>query len=357
MMKVQLALRQPVGGVVDDHEQRITQLEGAVAAQQGEIERLRAERRRPQAAAAPQRSSRRMMIKGGAIAAGAALAAAAARPEQAAASHVPEVQVGHDNVGVANTRVRSTSGGTLNDANIFTVSDNAFSSGFEAAIGAVAQGVRVTNGVYAFTDARVSDSSSTGHAVVARRTTGGRSNVYMPPSGSAPTSDSYNHYAGELRVDFSGQLWYCVGSGVPGTWRRLAASASAGAIHALVPPRRMYDSRLTGGALSAGSERIVSMANAIDVDTGAITVFDAVPPGATAVFFNLAITQTSGGGFLQVAPGNATTVTAATINWDGAGVTLSNASFSSLDSSRQVKVLSGGSGATHFIIDVTGYTL
>ncbi|MFW2333598.1 hypothetical protein [Ilumatobacter sp.] len=298
------------------------------------------------------------MLKGGAIAAGAALAGAVAAPQSAAAADGDNVLLSNQNTSPSgNTRIRTPGpGGLLSNANIFTVTDNASTSSYEAAIGGTAQGDRVTNGMYAFTSARIDGDVTTGHAVVARKTSGGRSALYMPPSGSAPPNDTYQHARGEMRVDTSGTLWYCAVSGTPGTWRRLAGSASAGAVHA-IDPKRTYDSRFTDGPLAADDERVISVADGIDVVTGNVSAFNIVPAGATAIFFNLAITQTTGAGFLQLAPGDATAVTASTINWDAGNVTLANGSFSTLDEDRQVKILCGGSGSTEFIVDITGYTI
>ena len=355
-----------------DDRQRIDQLETALASQQAEIERLRSDLATVTVAGSVQspspesgtgagsggRSSRRTMLKGGAFAAGAALAGAVAAPQTAAAADGGDMLISRQNSSESgNTRIRTPSpGGLLSNVNILTVTDNASSSSYEAAIGGIAQGDRVTNGLYGFTSARVNSDVTSGHAVVARKTSGGRSAIYMPPSAGAPTNDAYEHGRGEMRVDSSGILWYCVVSGTPGTWRRLAASTSSGAVHA-IDPKRTYDSRFADGPLATGGERVVSVADGIDAITGVVNAPNIVPIGATAIFFNLTITQTTGAGFLQLAPGNATVVTASTINWDSPDLSVANASFSTLDDSRQVKILAGGAGSTDFIVDITGYTI
>lgn len=355
-----------------DDMQRIDQLETALASQQAEIERLRSDLATVADAGSIQslshddgaggaqshRSSRRTLLKGGAIAVGAALASAVAAPQTAAAADGGNMLISRQNNSPSgNTRIRTPSpGGLLSNENIFTVTDNASSSSYEAAIGGIAQGDRVTNGLYGFTSARVNGDVTSGHALVARKTSGGRSAIYMVPSAGAPTNDTYEHARGEMRVDSSGILWYCVVSGTPGTWRRLASSTSAGAVHA-IDPKRTYDSRFTDGPLTTGSERVVSVSDGIDATTGVVNAPNIVPNGATAIFFNLTITQTTGAGFLQLAPGNASIVTASTINWASPDLSVANASFSTLDDARQVKILSGGSGSTDFIVDITGYTM
>jgi len=64
---------------------------------------------------------------------------------------------------------------------------------------------------------------------------------------------------GDIIEDDAGNLFVCVASGVPGTWRKLAGPTSAGAFHA-ISPTRVYDSRGSGGKLADGAERNVSMA-------------------------------------------------------------------------------------------------
>ncbi len=211
--------------------------------------------------------------------------------------------------------------------------------------------------MYGYTDHRGTDSN-TGHAVIARRETSARSNILMPPVGQSPTLETtVNHTAGSLRVDSSRNLWFCVTSGTPGTWRRISGPASSGALH-LVAPARVYDSRFdAAGVLPTGASRIISVADGRDVLTYAINAPNLVPAGAVAVLFNVTITGTVGAGVLAVAPGNQTVITASTINWSTIGQTVANASSSTLDTNRQLNVLSGGAGLTHFIIDITGYTL
>ncbi len=363
---------------------RIKQLEAAFAEQRREIEQLRAtvaQHAGPDAApgfgvatVAParsaetglvqsddltaRRSTRRALVTGGAVAAGAALAGSMVAPHTAAAADGGNMVIGGDNTSAAgDTNLAVGAGALLTNTNAFTVSSGLTSSSFPAAIGGAANGGRVTNGVYGYTDHRGTDSN-TGHAVIARRETSARSNILMPPVGQSPTLETtVNHTAGSLRVDSSRNLWFCVTSGTPGTWRRISGPASSGALH-LVAPARVYDSRLdAAGVLPTGASRIVSVADGRDVLTYAINAPNLVPAGAVAVLFNVTITGTVGAGVLAVAPGNQTVITASTINWSTIGQTVANASSSTLDTNRQLNVLSGGAGLTHFIIDITGYTL
>lgn len=162
---------------------------------------------------------------------------------------------------------------------------------------------------------------------------------------------------GDFHADSSGVVWYCTSAGTPGSWQRVCGPGTAGAFIP-VDPTRVYDSRLGSGAgtgiLGTGASRVVSIADGIDLTTGAVTVPDIVPTGSTAIQYNLTVTDTVGSGYLQVAPGYATGITSSSINWSGSGQTIANGLTVKVSSNRQVKA-TVGPGATQFIIDVLGY--
>ncbi len=113
-----------------------------------------------------------------------------------------------------------------------------------------------------------------------------------------------------------------------------------------IDPARAYDSRVTGGALPDDSSRTVSVAGQ-------------VPDKATAVAYNVTVTDMTGPGYLAVTPGDAQSPpVSSTINWDGPGETIANGMAVGVDAQRQIKVFSGKTGAptsTQFVIDVVGY--
>jgi len=151
-------------------------------------------------------------------------------------------------------------------------------------------------------------------------------------------------------------LWFCSAPGSPGIWQKLAGPSTAGAFHA-IDPTRVYDSRVpqpNRGILAAGGSRVVSVADGRDPVTGAVTVAGIVPDGATAIAYNLTVTDTVGAGFATATPGSSTAFSASSINWSSSGTTIANAGVVRLDLDRRVKVFVEG-GATHFILDVTGY--
>ena len=126
---------------------------------------------------------------------------------------------------------------------------------------------------------------------------------------------------------------------------------------------RAYDSRLEmapvpDGRLGAGPGRVIPVKDGRNVGTGLVDLPDAIPADATAVAFTVTVVSTTSSGFLFVGPGDATAITASSINWDSTtSGALANSGIVQLDSSSQIRVFAGGSPTanTHFIIDVSGY--
>ena len=154
----------------------------------------------------------------------------------------------------------------------------------------------------------------------------------------------------------SGDLWFCVTGSGSDRWRRITGPEGAGS-YVAISPSRAYDSRWSGQTrLTAGSSRLVSVADKHDL-TGAVTATNVVPAGARAVTYNLTVANTQiAGGYLSVVPGDSSDYSTSAINWSGNGLVLANGATVKLDTSRQLKVYCGG-GSTDFIVDVTGYYL
>ena len=201
-------------------------------------------------------------------------------------------------------------------------------------------------------------NGSVGYGVVAQ---GGAAQVFLNPNnGTAGLPVSGVHKKGELVANGTG-LYYCVDgdrSGV-GTWRTVADSSAAGAFFP-ISPARVYDSRKAApspGILATGANRTISVADKRDTNTGAVTISNVVPAGATAISFNLTVVNTVGtNGFLAVNEGGNATVAASLINWSSVGLTTANSTVVKINSSRQITVICGGTSTScHFIIDVLGY--
>ena len=159
--------------------------------------------------------------------------------------------------------------------------------------------------------------------------------------------------AGEIHQS-GGTLYAMV---TPTARRELAGPASAGAFH-VVTPTRVYDSRRPQpafGRIDPNTSRVVAVADVRSTATGAVTVPDLVPPGATAIAFTVTVDRTAARGHLYVSPAFETQLLASTINWWGDGMILANSSIVGVSGDRRIRVHCGPVGSTDFIIDVTGY--
>ena len=187
----------------------------------------------------------------------------------------------------------------------------------------------------------------------------GGTGAHLRFAGAAvPTSTSIAHEKADVIVDSNGVMWICTAAGTPGTWLQVAGAGTAGAFHALTPGR-VYDSRLGSpapGPMSPSSaSRTVSVANKINSSTGVVVTSNFVPSGATAVFANVTIADTTTSGYLAINPGGVTTRDASTINWAGDGLAIANGVVLTLNASRQVTIVQGGPGSANVLIDVIGY--
>ena len=120
-----------------------------------------------------------------------------------------------------------------------------------------------------------------------------------------------------------------------------------------ITPVRAYDSRTSDTPLAAGPARSTVMSGHGDG-------IDKIPAGISAVAVNTTIAQNNATGYLSLTPGNVTkNPSTSTINWADApisranGVTMGVGATS--DGPDRVKAWVGGTGATHYLLDVAGY--
>jgi hypothetical protein len=368
--------------------QRIAELEAKVAMLCGELESRHSE---PAGGPEPEpRQSRRSLLRlTGAVAAGAVATTVAARPAAAAtggnavAGHVNQaanqtvfkVGAGANTTvgsglsgGPAVVSIEATDSGSSSTPGlrvlgrgeaITATSENSYglvSSGTTA--GVVGIGVDGVQG-WATGDGYALSAPFSGKASLFLRTENG---LFTTVLKSEPPTRTNAHLAGELETDSNGALWFCVASGTPGTWRRLAGPTTAGAFHA-ISPTRVYDSRLAvpaPGVLSAGTNRTVSIKDGRDLATGAVLAAktNIVPAGATAIACNVTVIGATGGGFVTVNPGGDTVATAASVNWNMAGITLNNGIVAAVNpATREVTLICGGGAGAgcNVTLDVTGF--
>jgi hypothetical protein len=85
------------------------------------------------------------------------------------------------------------------------------------------------------------------------------------------------------------------------------------------------------------------------------------PDEAVAVTYNVAVTETVGGGFLQVDGFQFATGSTSTVNWTGDGVTIANSGVAQLTeadgepAALGLQIGGGPNAATHVVLDITGY--
>ena len=135
------------------------------------------------------------------------------------------------------------------------------------------------------------------------------------------------------------------------------STADPGTVFHPITPVRAYDSRLAGypvnGPIANNTSRVVDISSGHDLATGAVTVANAVPAGATAITYNLTTAESTTSGFVAVTPGDAATFATSSLNLNG--TPLANGGTVAIAGDRTIKVFVGGGGSTQVIIDVTGY--
>jgi hypothetical protein len=295
-------------------------------------------------------SSRRHLLTAGALAAAAGVVAGVTSSQRASAADGGAILIGESNDGTNETVLTAAGFSSIGQPDDFglygeSTGENGFGvDGFSDE----GTGVAGTGGFGVWGDGVVGVLGTGVVDVVA-----GNGIIGLIPTGTVtPTSDGG---AGLLRVASNGTLWFGF---APGKWMELGGGTGSGAFHA-INPVRVYDSRSANpqpGKIRKGQSRLVSIADGRNPTNGAVTTPDAVPAGARAVTFNLTVVNTEGRGNLAVVPGSATGATASTINWPANNIgAIANGSVSHVDPNRRVRVFCAGSGATDFVLDVTGY--
>jgi hypothetical protein len=142
-------------------------------------------------------------------------------------------------------------------------------------------------------------------------------------------------------MDSAGVLWQCAAAGTPGQWVRQSPLVPVN------PPARVYDSRNTGGPISNGQTRAVTVTGTFGAST--------IPTGVSAVLTNLTAAEGSGSGFLAMFQHGTTWSGTSNLNvTNGQNIANNATSAVSAGNPGQVDVRCGGPLTTHFIIDVFG---
>jgi hypothetical protein len=121
---------------------------------------------------------------------------------------------------------------------------------------------------------------------------------------------------------------------------RVGFTQGSGDIGLLDTPYRAYDSRVTGGKLTAGSTRTVTLPSSI------------VVPGTSGVIVNLTAVEGEANGYLKLFSAAAAEPTSSAVNFSGSGAAIANALIVAVSSGRQTNIKANKS--VHFVVDITG---
>jgi hypothetical protein len=111
-----------------------------------------------------------------------------------------------------------------------------------------------------------------------------------------------------------------------------------------VSPCRVVDTRITGGAILCGAERLLTMVNTCGV-----------PSGAKAVSLNITVTQPTAGGSLRTYAAGAPPPPVESSLSYSAGQTRGNNAIAPLSADGRMAVYCAPAGTTHVVLDVNGY--
>ncbi|MEO8265258.1 MAG: hypothetical protein ABI706_07060 [Ilumatobacteraceae bacterium] len=181
-------------------------------------------------------------------------------------------------------------------------------------------------------------------------TDGGLANALFNGTGENPIRSALGAVLGALYVDGAGDWWAATVTDPSNPeWRKLAGPQSAGQLHLLNAPVRVYDSRPGESPTAVGPKAPTASNSPVTIDTRQNS--SGVPTTANAVLINLTIAGPQAGGFASVWP-------------SGPFPGTSNINFTPGQNIATSAVVGCGPGAsilvmsntvTDFIIDVSGY--
>jgi len=331
--------------------------------------------------AGPVAVGRRRALVGLAGAAAAGTVAALASSTPAAAADGDELILGNPNAATSPTGLTVTGGPTTYGLGVIdgTVADPpaggtvfAYAAGaqFDTAVWALAEGAGVTgvraesqNGIGGFFTTGAADQPAVLAAGfgVGLSAAGVRGQVQLTPETPSPltfptegrTGTQYMQAGQDEESFIDGTLWVCVEDGTPGTWRKVAGHNTAGALHLLAAPHRVYDSRPGGVPTAVGPKTPLpagNVARTLDLKVAS----SGVPAGALGALVTvLLVNATTGAGNFTIWANDQPKPTANTLVWGGDAGRFTTLAMTNLDSQARVKV--DASLQTHLVLDVVGY--
>lgn len=126
-----------------------------------------------------------------------------------------------------------------------------------------------------------------------------------------------------------------------------------GELITLVTPVRLFDSRITPPSLGGGK---IAAGSAVGVPVSIGTLDGS---NVSVAFVNCTVTDTENAGYLLIHAsdpiGDKPLPETSNVNWSQTGQTLANLALTAVGDENYISIFCGGTGRTHFIIDLQGY--
>lgn len=172
---------------------------------------------------------------------------------------------------------------------------------------------------------------------------------------ASPATQPGLHLPGSIRAQKASdpqrtRLWACVAQGSPGQWRVLAGPDSAGSLHPLDPPVRLYDSR-------PGTNPPNEPKSPIPAGGTRTIIFDPnLPRDATVLVLNiLLVNASSGDGNLTIWGVDRAKPATNTMVWGGDAGRFCSLALVTLTPGRGLQVQVNASRRTDLVLDCVGY--
>jgi hypothetical protein len=164
------------------------------------------------------------------------------------------------------------------------------------------------------------------------------------------------HAAGELYVDGTNVLWYCLANGMPGTWIRVSgpqAGTQGGAISYLSTPIRLLDARTSHGP--ALITRGPLAANELYGLTVAGLLGSGIPSTAQGLIANVTVLGPASTGNLSLFPSGGAIPSVASMTFGTPGLFLANGVNVAIGTGGQITIQNQSSDITPLVLDAVAY--
>ena len=229
-------------------------------------------------------------------------------------------------------------------------------AGSSAARTSIDTRLRVQRGAADQTDNIIEVTDETGTVLSAFDHTGDlqlTGGLHIGARGPAAPARTDHHVAGDQVEDANGDLWLCVGTGTPGTWRKLAGPATAGALHVLDTTTRVYDSRPDAHPVDIGTKTRFADGETRILDATANN--SNVPADAVAVMINATATNTNPGGYFSFWKNGTAWPGTSSLNWSLPDSTVATTTVVAVGPGATFQTRMLGAGGADLVVDLIGY--